>query len=319
MAQSKRPHRLAPAKLARKTPCAYNLSCCLFTCAPRPTPCPWHSVTSSASCYPWRWYASSERRQLSRVATLACDTTPLPDFERVTLAHWFEDEVVANEWRQVEQIIGELGVAEQFGGVNPGDRRAVYTLIRQLRSRNILEIGTHIGSSTVAIAAAQDSLRRQSPEVPYCLTTVDLLDVNDPATNRWEAFGSPASPRELLEKLGFVQHVEFVVSASLEFFDRCEKKYDFIFLDGSHCAPIVYQEIPAAIGVLAPGGWILLHDFFPGLQPLWTNGSLHPGPPLAVARLQGEGAALQAVPLGRLPWPTKLGSNITSLALLAGA
>ena len=262
---------------------------------------------------------ASGRRRLSGIETIACDATPLPDFKRVTFAQWFEDDVVADAWRTVEQAIDELGVAEQRGGVNPGDRRAIYTLVRQWQPRNILEVGTHVGSSTVAISAAQDSLRRHSPDVSYGLTTVDLIDVNDAATRRWEKFGSPASPRELLDKLGFAQHVKFVTSASLEFLHRCEEKYDFIFLDGSHFAPIVYREIPAALRVLAPGGWILLHDYFPDLRPLWSNGSLQAGPQLAVRRLQAEGAALQAVPLGRLPWPTKCGSNITSLALLTGA
>jgi hypothetical protein len=61
---------------------------------------------------------------------------------------------------------------------------------------------------------------------------------------------------------------------------------------------------------------ILLHDYFPGLQPLWVDRNVIRGPWLAVERLRSEGARLKAIPLGRLPWDTKLGSQTTSLALL---
>jgi len=61
---------------------------------------------------------------------------------------------------------------------------------------------------------------------------------------------------------------------------------------------------------------ILLHDYFPEMKPLWSDGSVFPGPFLAVNRLVKEGADLVALPLGSLPWPTKLQSNVTSLALL---
>jgi hypothetical protein len=61
---------------------------------------------------------------------------------------------------------------------------------------------------------------------------------------------------------------------------------------------------------------ILLHDYFPDLKPLWSNGRVIPGPWLAIERLKREGAPLTVKPFGALPWPTKLNSNNTSLALL---
>ena len=56
------------------------------------------------------------------------------------------------------------------GGVNPGDRRLLYQLTRRLKPRNVLEIGTHVGASTMHIAAAK----------PRSITTVDIVDVNAP-------------------------------------------------------------------------------------------------------------------------------------------
>jgi hypothetical protein len=54
------------------------------------------------------------------------------------------------------------------------------------------------------------------------------------------------------------------------------------------------------------------------LQPLWSNGSVIPGPFLATERLKAEEAKVVVLPLGELPWPTKLRSSATSLALLLG-
>ena len=33
----------------------------------------------------------------------------------------------------------------------------------------------------------------------------------------------------------------------------------------------VYREVPLALGLLKPGGIILLHDFYPGARPLWSD------------------------------------------------
>jgi hypothetical protein len=40
---------------------------------------------------------------------------------------------------------------------------------------------------------------------------------------------------------------------------------------------------------------------------------------LAVKRLVREQANVSVIPLGSLPWPTKLHSNVTSLAVLRAA
>jgi len=59
---------------------------------------------------------------------------------------------------------------------------------------------------------------------------------------------------------------------SLDYLAGCAQTFDFIFLDGDHAARTVYQEVPAALRLLNSGGVILLHDYFPNLRPLWSNG-----------------------------------------------
>jgi predicted O-methyltransferase YrrM len=98
---------------------------------------------------------------------------------------------------------------------------------------------------------------------------------------------------------------------------KCDSKFDFIFLDGDHSAKTVYREIGHALKLLNKNGTILLHDYFPNLKPLWSNGNVLFGPYMAVHRLIQEGLSINAIPLGLLPWSTKMNSNRTSLALLS--
>jgi predicted O-methyltransferase YrrM len=119
-------------------------------------------------------------------------------------------------------------------------------------------------------------------------------------------------------RLGAAGWAKFVAQPSLDYLTTCGERFDLIFLDGDHAAKTVYREVPAALRALNPGGVILLHDYFPNLRPLWSDGSVLPGPWLAARRLQKEDARFEVLPFGSLPWPTKLGSNVSSLALVVG-
>jgi hypothetical protein len=166
-----------------------------------------------------------------------------------------------------------------------------------------------VGFSTLHIAAALPHESR--------ITTVDIVDVNDPAEQPWRGSPKAYAPRDLMAAAGYAEMIRFEKGSSLDFLAETEDRFDFIFLDGSHDAEVVYREVPLALRVLEPGGVILLHDFYPDHHWLWDNKVVIPGPSLAVDRLKAEGAPLTVRPLGALPWPTKLGSTVTSLALLA--
>jgi len=234
------------------------------------------------------------------------------------LGQAFRSDRVDEEWRAIENEPVVMGITEKAGGVNPGDRRAIYYLVRHFRPRTVLEIGTHIGASTMHIAAALRRAQEEDPEGEYRMTTVDIADVNDRTTTPWLDYGSMYSPAELAERLGLQDQISFVTAGSLDYLASCEEQYDFIFLDGDHAPNAVYEEIPRALQTLRPEGLILLHDYFPELQPLWSNRAVIRGPWLATERLRFEGAQFEVIPLGELPWPTKLDSRTTSLALLVG-
>jgi hypothetical protein len=95
------------------------------------------------------------------------------------------------EWASSSAELARIHPIEdtKTGGVNPGDRHAVYRLMRSLRPANVLEIGTHVGASTLDIAAG---LKQNGAGD---LTTVDVKDVNAP-DGYWKHFrlvGSPAN------------------------------------------------------------------------------------------------------------------------------
>lgn len=256
--------------------------------------------------------STRERLRLYRVPRQSCDTSPLRQTDAAWLEATFARDATRGEWPGVEQELGQLRISTTSFGVNPGDRRALFHLIRALNPGRVLEVGTNIGASTSHIAVG---LRMNGPG--GTLTTVDVVPVNDARSGPWVAAGSPFSPAGLMQQLGMAQRVEFVTMPSLEFLAGGGERFDLIFLDGDHAAATVYQELPAALSRLNREGVILLHDFFPQGRPLWPDGALIAGPWLAAERLRQEGARLEVVPLGDLPWPTKQGGRRTSLALVS--
>lgn len=216
-------------------------------------------------------------------------------------------------WKEDHAAIsGLFGDGNRSGGINPGDRRALYCLIRALRPRSVLEVGTHIGASTLYIARA---LKNNGEGA---VTTVDILDVNA-ADGPWRMLGLPMPPRDFAEKLGCRAPINFVAQKSIDFMMHTDRKFDFIFLDGDHGARTVYREVAAALRVLSPGGIILLHDFYPEGKALFPSGNIISGPFRALSRIARENPEIAVLPLGDLPWPTKQGVNATSLALLVKA
>jgi len=220
---------------------------------------------------------------------------------------------VEADWNAAAAGIATLGLTPE-AGMNPGDRRALYYLVRHLQPGRVLEIGTQAGASTVHLAAGLADAYRATAGPR--LLTVDIKDVNHPESAAWRAFGLPQSPRDAMQRLGYDGLVEFRTARSLDVLREAGEAWDLIFLDGDHRLKTVVAEIPAALARLRPGGFLLLHDFFPGRRPLWPDGKVIEGPQRAVELLRGAGWPVAVKPLGDLPWPTKQGTARTSLALL---
>lgn len=258
-----------------------------------------------------------DMEKLRLIQKLECDITKLPLISSINSKDVFSSSETTIRWSDSRNRLDTFTIPDLTGGVNPGDRRAIYYLISKFKPSSVLEIGTHIGASTLHIAEAL-FVNKTKDNRHADLVSVDIVDVNDPILKPWLQHGTTHSPLEMANEMGFGDFVEFVQDTSLHYLSRCERKFDFIFLDGNHASDAVYSDISYALKLLNKDGLILLHDYFPDVKPLWSNGIVIPGPFLATERFREEGADLEVLPLGGLPWPTKLQSNITSLALLLG-
>jgi len=257
-----------------------------------------------------------EAKDLGRIPSRRCDIERLLPARDCNLEEIFNSAVIAEAWEAIRPALDVFELPDGAGEINPGDRRAIFYLISHFKCQSVLEIGTHIGASTLNISAALQRAQRSCDELSINLVSVDVADVNDPVSKPWLRHGAKFSPLEMMHQIECASLVEFVTSRSLDYMANCGQRFDFVFLDGDHAAVTVYQEISAALELLEKGGVIVLHDYFPRLKPLWSDGAVIPGPFLATERLVAEGTRLAVLPLGRLPWPTKLRSNMTSLALL---
>lgn len=256
-----------------------------------------------------------ETSELKRVPNLGCQAGSLRAGEDVDLDEIFSSRDIEAAWNAIAPELEAFDIPDGTGGVNPGDRRAIFYLVLYFQSHRVLEVGTHIGASAVHIAAALNS-RKRIAEGGASLISVDAVAVNDPISKPWIRHGTRLSAADMIRRMGCDPFTEFATMRSLDYMGQCESGFDFIFLDGDHAAQTVYREIPAALELLNTDGVVLLHDYFAGAKPLWPDGAVVPGPFLATERLRAEGARFQVLPLGRLPWPTKQRSNVTSLALL---
>jgi len=256
-----------------------------------------------------------ERWKLKHIARLPIESYKLPKYDRIWLMQAFAQSALLKEYNEADKKLKELKATGIGDGVNPGDQKALYMLARSVNAKHILEIGTHIGGSTVPLALALLK-NASSGNDAVALDTVDIRDCNNPQTQPWKKFGAASSPAELVRSVHAEDIVRFWVKDSVQFLSETTAKFDFIFLDGAHRSDIVYQEIACALKTLVPGGIIMLHDYFPDNQPLWKGGELIPGTYLGVARVMQENPDIDVLPLGSLPWQTKLSSNVTSLAML---
>ena len=178
------------------------------------------------------------------------------------------------------------------------DCRALFQIVAALAPGSVLEIGTHVGASTLFIAAGLREAGRGS------LTTVDVLDVNAPA-GPWSGIGLPAPPRLMLRRLGLEDIVTFRHQSSRRYFATSRKLFDLIWIDGSHSEVPAFFDIRSALGSLAPGGLILLHDFY-------ADGAGNPGVRKAAERLRRSAPWFDARALGQFPFAPDFRTSIAA-------
>lgn len=244
-----------------------------------------------------------------------CNTNNLGKINESELKDLISIDKYCDEWCKNTDLIDLYQKHALRGGVNVGDRRAIYYLVRALKCKSVLEVGTHVGASTTHIALALRK-NRSLLNADVKFITVDVVNVNAP-NGPYRKAGFPFSPSEMLNKFGGEEFTEFKVENSQKFLENTHQSFDLIFLDGDHSAESVYNEIPLALNKINENGFILLHDYYPYGRPIWKNNECIMGPFAALDRHIREGANLHVIPLGELGWATKKNSRKTSLALVS--
>jgi len=124
-----------------------------------------------------------------------------------------------------------------------------HALARLAEGKKVLEIGSYCGRSTIYISSRAES--------------VDCVDPFD-----GQATTAPQSTLAKfmvnIKKHGYPDKVKFHVARSCDY--QTDQLFDFIFVDGDHSGDAVNSDIHFALGHLAPGGLIALHDYASGID-----------------------------------------------------
>lgn len=86
---------------------------------------------------------------LRQVPTVKFTVDNLISGSAVRLEEIWKKRETQSAWEKAEPLIRKFGVPDGTGGVNPGDRRALYYLVSHFQPGRMLEVGTHIGASTM--------------------------------------------------------------------------------------------------------------------------------------------------------------------------
>ena len=256
-----------------------------------------------------------ETLKLNALKKIKLNAENLRSSHKVDIDDIIHNADTSKAWQIYNKKIKNLNIPDLTGGVNVGDRKALFYIVCYFKPQSMLEIGTHIGASTVNIASGLDHNKKHH-HIKTQFSTLDIRDVNCEKDKPWLKFDSANSPQSMLESLDLSIDTKFINQSSIDYFENTDEKYDLIFLDGDHSAQTVYKEVPKALKCLNKDGIILLHDYFRKGESANPNNDFNSGPYLGIQRHITEGANITVKPLGDLPWQTKLGSNRTSLALL---
>lgn len=267
------------------------------------------------------WISSSliemrDKYLLLRIKTIKVIENNLIKIDRTDIKNIFSNNELTNHYNNNLETIAKLRFPELSGGINVGDQKALYFLINHFKPNKILEIGTHIGCSLANILLALKNIKSNNSEIDC----IDLIDVNDRNQRNWEKYGGTFSPMEIVKKLEVLTKVYFFCTRSKFFLETNDKLYDFIFIDGGHKSDVVYYDIALSIKKLSSNGIILLHDYYkvPNRgNELDVAKKYKTGIFLACERIAKENGNIKVIPLESLPWETKIGTKLTSLAIVS--
>jgi predicted O-methyltransferase YrrM len=140
--------------------------------------------------------------------------------------------------------------------VTPGE---CVELARQASGRRVLELGSYLGRSTIALASTAEVVHSVDPHT----------DVSAGVESTLPGF------LENLERYGVRDRVVVHVGTSTEIVPLFRAaSFDFAFVDAVHHRPHVDRDIVLCAACLAPAGVLALHDY--ATDGAWADGVWHP-------------------------------------------
>lgn len=113
--------------------------------------------------------------------------------------------------------------------------RLLKFLVKMIRPRRILEIGTFTGYSALCMAEGLDEGGK--------LYTFEVEDELEDFTRRW------------IDGSAYADKIEFIIGDALNIVPTMDERFDLVFIDGNKREYIRYYEM--AMEHLNEGGWIL--------------------------------------------------------------
>lgn len=113
--------------------------------------------------------------------------------------------------------------------------RLLKMLVRMIRPKNVLEVGTFSGYSALSMAEGLDADAH--------LYTFEIDDEQEDFTRRW------------IEQSPWAAQVTFIIGDAIKEAPRLGVEFDMVFLDGDKRTYVEAYEM--ALGVLRPGGFII--------------------------------------------------------------
>ena len=115
-------------------------------------------------------------------------------------------------------------------------------LVRELRPRRVLELGTFTGYSTLWMASALPEGGR-----------LDTLEINDELEDLI---------REAFRRAGVADRVRLVIGDALDVLPMVDETYDLVYIDANKRDYVAYYQ--AVVDLVRPGGLILVDDVLLG-------------------------------------------------------
>ena len=144
------------------------------------------------------------------------------------------------------RVLDLIGSEPEYAGAADGNILSLlYTLIHSCQMRKVLQLGTHIGFSTVVLADA------------LCKIDGTLLTVDVSGCHLDKA-------RSFVRQAGLEQYVRFLLGSSLDkevlSKIKSEVPYDLVFVDSSHSYEATLVELSYYWPCIRPSGYVALHD-----------------------------------------------------------